>query len=87
MLAIKIVFNILFWPSFVVGCYLGIMFIIGLLFHKQKYPMAEDQGKFLILVPCHNEEAVIAATIPDAPAPTIAILSLLFIHVSHACLY
>lgn len=27
--------------------------------------MAEDQGKFLILVPCHNEEAVIAATIEN----------------------
>ena len=27
--------------------------------------MAEDQGKFVILVPCHNEESVIAATIEN----------------------
>ena len=65
MLALKIIFNIFFWPSFVVACYWLVMFIIGMLFHKQKYPMAEDQGKFVILVPCHNEEAVIAATIEN----------------------
>ena len=65
MLALEIIFNILFWPSFVIGCYWYMMFIIGMLFHKQKYPIVEDQGKFVVLVPCHNEEAVIAATIEN----------------------
>ena len=65
MLALEIIFNILFWPSFVISCYYAILAIVGMLFHKQKYPIVEDKEKFCIFVPCHNEEAVIGATVEN----------------------
>ena len=45
--------------------YYAILGVVGLFMRKQKYPMIEDRSKFCIFVPCHNEEAVIGATIEN----------------------
>ncbi len=61
----SIVFHILFWPCFIYASYYAFMAIVALIFHRQKYPMVEDESRFCIFVPCHNEEDVIAATVEN----------------------
>ena len=63
MSVFQIIYIILFVPCFFIACYYAFFAIISLLSHKQKYPMVEDNQKFCIFVPCHNEEPVIAATV------------------------
>ncbi|MBE7077136.1 MAG: glycosyltransferase [Clostridiales bacterium] len=45
--------------------YYAFLGVIGLFMRKQKYPIIEDQSKFCIFVPCHNEESVVAATVEN----------------------
>ncbi len=57
------IYKILFYPCFFYAAYYGLMALVSLLFHRQEYPMQADRLRFCIFVPCHNEEAVIAATV------------------------
>ena len=59
------IWNILFYPCLFFSCYYVLLSIVGLIFHKQKYPMREDKLKYCIFVPCHNEETVIGATVEN----------------------
>ncbi len=62
---ILVVYNILFYFSFVLIAYYLILGIIGAFGRSQKYKMVEDRQKFCIFVPCHNEETVIGATVEN----------------------
>ncbi len=57
------IYSILFWPCFLYAAYYGFMAVVSLLSHRQHYPMQKDRLRFCIFVPCHNEEAVIGATV------------------------
>ena len=61
--AIETVYLIFLYPTLFLAFYYSLLAIVGLIFHRQKYPMSEDKLKFCIFVPCHNEEAVIGATV------------------------
>lgn len=63
--AFETVYYILLVPSLFFALYYAILAAVGLFFHKQKYPIREDKLRFCIFVPCHNEEAVIAATVEN----------------------
>ena len=39
--------------------------VVGLFKRKQKYSIVEDKLSFCIFVPCHNEEAIISATVEN----------------------
>ncbi len=39
--------------------------VVGLFKRKQKYSIIEDELNFCIFVPCHNEEAIIGATVEN----------------------
>lgn len=54
---------VLFWISEFNALYYAFFFVTGLFFRVKKYPIVEDEKRFCIFVPCHNEEAVVAATI------------------------
>lgn len=56
---------VLFCISELNALYYAFFFIAGLLLKVKKYPMAEDKQRFCLFVPCHNEEAVVAATIKN----------------------
>ncbi|MBS7263228.1 MAG: glycosyltransferase family 2 protein [Eubacteriales bacterium] len=43
----------------------GILAIIGLFPHRQRYAMRADETRFCVFIPCHNEGAVIASTVAD----------------------
>ncbi len=45
--------------------YYAFLGIVGLFFRKQRYPICQDELKFCIFVPCHNEETVIQATVKN----------------------
>ena len=62
---IKNILIVLFWICEVYVVYYVFLYIVGFIFHKQKYPMVEDKQKFCIFVPCHNEGPVIAATVEN----------------------
>lgn len=62
---IKQILIVLFWICEVYVVYYVFLYIIGFIFHKQKYPMVEDKQKFCIFVPCHNEGPVVAATVEN----------------------
>lgn len=63
MYALYVAYKILFWITEINVIYYTFLFIIGLFFHNQKYPIVPDEKKFCIFVPCHNEGSVIAATV------------------------
>ena len=62
---IKQILVVLFWICEVYVVYYVFLYIVGFIFHKQKYPMVEDKQKFCIFVPCHNEGPVVAATVEN----------------------
>lgn len=62
---IRNILIVLFWICEVNVLYYIFLYIVGFIFHKQKYPLVEDQQKFCIFVPCHNEGPVIAATVEN----------------------
>ena len=62
---IKQILMVLFWICEVYVVYYVFLYLIGFIFHKQKYPMVEDKQKFCIFVPCHNEGPVVAATVEN----------------------
>lgn len=45
--------------------YYAFLGVVGLFVRKQRYAMCEDELKFCIFVPCHNEETVIGATVEN----------------------
>ena len=45
--------------------YYAFLGVIGLFMRKQRYVIVEDELKFCIFVPCHNEETVIGATVEN----------------------
>jgi len=47
------------------ACYYAILYLVGLLPHKQRYKIVKDKLKFCIFVPCHNEGPVIGATVEN----------------------
>ncbi|MBO5906841.1 MAG: glycosyltransferase family 2 protein [Clostridia bacterium] len=57
------IYYILLYPALFFACYYAVLALVGLFFHKQKYPIVEDKLKFCIFVPAHNEADVIAATV------------------------
>ncbi len=61
----KNILVVLFWICEVYIVYYVALYIIGMIFHKQKYPIVEDKTKFCIFVPCHNEGPVVAATVEN----------------------
>ncbi len=63
--ALIIIYNIALYASLAMVSYFTLLGLIGLFCHKQKYKMVEDRQKFCIFVPCHNEEAVISATVEN----------------------
>lgn len=65
MEALNIIAAICFYAFSSVSVYYFILTLIGMIFHKQKYPSAAPKAKFCIFVPCHNEEAVIGATVEN----------------------
>ena len=62
---IQTILKVLFWFCEVNVLYYVFLYFVGLIAHKQKYPMAEDKLKFCILVPCHNEGPVVASTVEN----------------------
>ena len=62
---IKQILVVLFWICEANVLYYVLLYIVGFIFHKQKYPIVEDQEKFCIFVPCHNEGPVVAATVEN----------------------
>ena len=62
---IKKILIVLFWFCEVNVLYYVFLYIVGLVAHKQKYPIAEDKIKFCVLVPCHNEGPVVASTVEN----------------------
>ena len=60
-----IIYLVLFWITEVNAIYYGVLYLFGLILHKQKYPMVEDKQKFCIFVPCHNEGPVVESTVKD----------------------
>lgn len=62
---IKQILVVLFWICEVYVVYYVFLYIVGFIFHKQKYPMVEDKIKFCVFVPCHNEGPVVAATVEN----------------------
>ena len=65
---LSIIYGILFWIAEFYGLYYLVLFVVGIFFHRQRYPMAEDSQKFCIFVPCHNEGSIIAATVRNYDA-------------------
>ncbi len=63
--AFNVIYLVSFWLCFGYASYYCLMSIVSLLFHKQKYDIIEDNSRFCIFVPCHNEEDVIAATVEN----------------------
>lgn len=59
------IYAVIIWICFGYSIYNVVLFVVGMIFCKVKYPMAEDNRKFCIFVPSHNEEAVIGATIDN----------------------
>ena len=62
---IKQILIVLFWICEVNIWYYTFLYIVGMIFHKQKYPMVEDNQKFCIFVPCHNEGPVVESTVEN----------------------
>jgi cellulose synthase/poly-beta-1,6-N-acetylglucosamine synthase-like glycosyltransferase len=65
MQVLNIIAAIIFYYSSFVVVYYFLLALIGLFFHKQKYPLVADKLKFCIFVPCHNEGSVISATVAN----------------------
>ena len=65
MYYLYVVYKILFWITEINVIYYTFLFIVGLFFHKQKYPVLPDEKRFCIFVPCHNEGDVIFATVEN----------------------
>ena len=61
----KNILVVLFWICEVYIVYYVALYIIGMIFHKQKYSIVEDKTKFCIFVPCHNEGPVVASTVEN----------------------
>ena len=61
----KTILLVLFWICEAYILYYVVLYIIGMIFHKQKYPIVEDQTKYVIFVPCHNEGPVVASTVEN----------------------
>lgn len=59
----EILYYVLFYPTLALAAYYSFLAIVALVSHKQKYKMSDDEKKFCIFVPCHNEGSVIAATV------------------------
>lgn len=62
---IRQILVVLFWILEGNVLYYVFLHIIGLLFHRQKYPIVEDKIKYCVFVPCHNEGPVVAATVEN----------------------
>ena len=62
---IRQILIVLFWICEVNVIYYTFLYIVGMIAHKQKYPMVEDKIKFCVFVPCHNEGPVVAATVEN----------------------
>ncbi len=62
---IRIILTVLFWICEVNVLYYTFLYIVGMIFHRQRYPIVEDQQKFCVFVPCHNEGPVVAATVEN----------------------
>lgn len=62
---IKQILVVLFWICEGYIFYWVVLYIVGMIFHKQKYPIIEDKLKFCVFVPCHNEGPVVAATVEN----------------------
>ncbi len=62
---LMIIFQILFWLVEINVLYYAILYIVGIFFHRVRYKMQDDKEKFCIFVPCHNEGAVVEATVKD----------------------
>lgn len=60
-----IIWRVLFWITEVNAIYYAFLYITGLFLCKQKYPMQNDEMRFCIFVPCHNEGAVVASTVDN----------------------
>lgn len=58
-----IIWRVLFWITEVNAIYYAFLYITGLFLCKQKYPMASDELRFCIFVPCHNEGEVVLSTV------------------------
>lgn len=61
----EIIYYVLLYPTLFLAAYYSVLAIVAIISHKQKYKLADDKMKFCIFVPCHNEEAVISATIEN----------------------
>ena len=59
------IWYILFYLCLFFSCYYILLAIVGILYHKQKYRIRNDEQSFCIFVPCHNEAAVIGATVDN----------------------
>ena len=62
---INTVYTIFLYPTLFLALYYSFLAVVGLISHRQRYPMSEDTLRFCIFVPCHNEETVIGATIEN----------------------
>ena len=60
---IEIIYYVLLYPTLFLAAYYSFLAVVALVSHKQKYKMADDEKKFCIFVPCHNESSVISATV------------------------
>ena len=56
---------VLFFISELNALYYAFWFVAGLFFRTKKYPEKPDERRFCVFVPCHNEEAVVAATVKN----------------------
>ena len=62
---IKNILVVLFWICEVNVLYYAFLYIVGLIAHKQKYPIVADKLKFCVFVPCHNEGPVVASSVEN----------------------
>jgi len=61
----EILYYVLLYPTLFLAAYYSVLATVALISHKQKYKMADDEKRFCIFVPCHNEQSVIAATVKN----------------------
>ena len=59
------IYMVLFWFTTFYAVYYAFLGVVGMFARKRNYPIVEDQQKFCIFVPCHNEEGVIGSTIEN----------------------
>ena len=62
---IRNILVVLFWFCEVNVLYYAFLYIVGLVAHRQKYPIVEDKQKICVFVPCHNEGPVVASTVEN----------------------